>query len=170
MKTKNLVLSLIFPIICFSFSVIPTLLSFEIAAVSDRLALYITTGSFGALAGLFPLIAVIFGKTDISPAVKWQLMFTALAAVSIIIITVLSGFINNFPYFLNVFFMIIAPLGSMIAAGIIFGKIFRSENAAILKWFAAFLSTPILWYFLFLLIIATAIGEKPFELSYSHVG
>lgn len=142
MKTKNLVLSLIFPVICFLCGGILLFLSF----LGEPSVLRVIFGSLCAAAGVFPLLSVIFGKTDISPIVKWQGLFTAAAAVVITAGFVICTLIPPYTPWAGIFVVLAIPIGFLTAAGITYGKIFSADDKRVSKWFTAFLSTPILYF------------------------
>jgi len=55
--------------------------------------------------------------------------------------------------------MMLIPLGILAVGGITYGKLLKNENRRVLKWFTAFLSTPILYYLLFWLWLWAALNN-----------
>ena len=144
MKTKDLILSLIFPVICAL-----AMLFVGIISWFANSHLSIPVGMFYAVMALFPPISVLFLKTDITPLVKWQAVFTALAAVIVTIGYVIFTLFPPQTPKAGIFVLIVIPFGFLTAAGITYGKILTNEKKSVLKWFTAFLSTPVLYFLLF---------------------
>ena len=142
MKSKALILSLIFPAICLSAAIVLMLLSLIGTPSATRIVL----GISGVLIAIFPLVSVTALRTDISPVVKWQAMFTAAAVVPMLLYIAM---LQSLAPVTGTIFMVILPLALLIASGITYGKIFHGTGEkAVLRWFTAFLSTPVLWYFM----------------------
>lgn len=154
MKTKNLIISLIFPVICALAMLFIGIISWS----SDKPALIII-GMVFAVVALFPPISVIFLKTDITPLVKWQAGFTAFTAVIVTIGTVIFTMFPPQTPWAGIFVMIVIPLGFLTAAGITYAKILAEDEKRVLKWFTALLSTPMLYFSLlwiwFYILIST---------------
>ena len=156
MKPKNLVLSLIFPVIC----ALPALFWGVADLFSDAGLLARIIALFSAAVSLFPLFSVIFLKTDISRLIKWQIMFTAAAAVSALLTVMIVNIIPTMHgYNFALPGMMLIPLGILAVGGITYGKLLKNENRRVLKWFTAFLSTPILYYLLFWLWLWAALNN-----------
>lgn len=156
MKTKNLVLSLIFPIIC----VVPALFWFIVNLFLDDGLTAKIIASFIAAAALFPIFSAVILKNDIASCVKWQGLLTAAAAVSALLTVII---VNIIPAMHGYNFalpgMILIPLGMLAVGGITYGKLLKNEDRRVLKWFTAFLSTPILYYLLFWLWLWAALDN-----------
>lgn len=157
MKTKNLILSLIFPVICFLWSIITFTAAFEHADIYCKIMGYVWTA-----AGMFPLVSVVFLKTDIKPLVKWQAVFTAFTAVIVAAGAVIFTLFPPQTPWAGIFILIVIPLGFLTAAGIIYGKILASGEKSVLKWFTAFLSTPVLHFLLVFLWLYIALSNTKF--------
>jgi len=156
MGRKNLVLSLIFPIIC----VLPALFWFVANLFFDAGLVARVIALFSAAVSLFPLFSVIKLKNDIASCVKWQGLLTAAAAVSALLTVIIVNIIPTMHgYNFALPGMMLIPLGILAVGGITYGKLLKNENRRVLKWFTAFLSTPILYYLLFWLWLWAALNN-----------
>ena len=157
MKTKNLILSLIFPVICFLWAVLTLIMTVVLPNIYDKIM-----GAVCTAAGMFPLVSVVFLKADIMPLVKWQAGFTAFTAVIVTIgFVVFTLFPPQTPW-AGIFVVIVIPLGFLTAAGITYGKILANYEKSVLKWFTAFLSTPVLHFLLVHLLLFIALSNTRF--------
>ena len=139
MKTKNLVLSLIFPIICAAVINFAFIASLSLNSISDR----IFTAAC-AVTSLLPVLSVCLLKTDISRLIKWQGLFTAVsAAVIVASLILISGAEIYGDSDLYIFAVpVFVPLALNVAAGVVYGVKLRNEDKRVQKWFTAFLSLP----------------------------
>ena len=140
MKTKNLVLSLIFPVICAVSTTVLLLVNIGSSHTSQRILAFIME-----VCAIFPLVSVIFLKTDISGMIKWQIMFTAAAAGSLLFYILLA---TSDVLFVGAYlFGIVAPVVIIAACGAIYGaKLKKESGRRVLKWFTAFFSNPAVYY------------------------
>ncbi|MBQ9483126.1 MAG: hypothetical protein IJU82_02955 [Ruminiclostridium sp.] len=153
MKTKNLVLSLIFPIICFLFSIIPAAYSFEHAVNSHVSDLYIAIGVFSTVTGLFPLVAVILLRTDISRFLKWQIILFAAATV-MIPVGIIYGWGSGDRIACFIFGVAAPALLLIISTSVISAATALDSGKKALKWLTAFFSTPGVYLSAFFMVMS----------------
>ena len=145
MKKKNLILSLIFPIICVVGLTVLLLVNIGSSHNSDRIIAVVMEAC-----GVFAFVSVIFLKTDISRLIKWQIIYTAAAAGSLLFgfLSSLAGEYEVAIGLAGIFF----PFAIIIACGITYGvELKKEESGRVLKWFTAFLSTPAVYYSAYML-------------------
>ncbi|MBQ9383015.1 MAG: hypothetical protein IJT87_02140 [Ruminiclostridium sp.] len=150
-KTKNLISSLIFPVICAVGVIVYLLFNFNYLLSLQKPIAVVMAGC-----AIFPLISVIFLKTDISGMIKWQIISTAAAAVSYLFFLLLVGvgeitakmFTFNIFAWVGVFFFgVFVPALLILACGVIYAvKVCKESGRRLLKWFTVFFSTPAVYY------------------------
>ena len=155
-KTKNLISSLIFPVICAVGVIVYLLFNFNYLLSLQKPIAVVMAGC-----AIFPLISVIFLKTDISGMIKWQIIFTAAAAGShlLYILFVGVGELTVEMFRFNIFswggmfvFGIFVPAVLILACGTIYAvKVCKESGRRLLKWFTVFFSTPAVYYGVYIL-------------------
>lgn len=155
-KTKSLILSLIFPIICAVGAIVYLLVNLDNIILIEKIL-----GVVMAVCAIFPLVSVLFLKTDISRLIKWQIISTAAAAGFLLLYFLFYSVedqltvavFKKFYILVGILvFDFIVPLVIIIPCGVIYGVKLRKESGRRgLKWFTVFLSTPAVYYGIYFL-------------------
>ena len=170
MKTKNLVLSLIFPIICFLFSIIPAAYSFEHAVNSHVSDLYIAIGVFSTVTGLFPLVAgtkktelIIHGEFMRSG--KYDKIILFAAATVMIPVGIIYGWGSGDRIACFIFGVAAPALLLIISTSVISAATALDSGKKALKWLTAFFSTPGVYLSAFFMVMSLNMLYAPVSMT-----